>query len=55
MDVLRRNLGLRIDDFEEVPARSLAIRGYYNLLSDYMMKRGAMGTIHIVGDYRSFL
>jgi hypothetical protein len=55
MAVLRRHLNLRIDDFEENPARSSAIRGYYNLLYDYMMKRGAKGTIHIVGDYRSFM
>jgi hypothetical protein len=55
MAVLRRHLNLRIDDFEQIPDRSSAIRGYYNLLYDYMLKRGARGTIHIVGDYRSFM
>lgn len=55
MEVLRRDLNLRIDDFEEDQKRCDSIRGYYDLLSDYMVKRGASGTIHAVGDYRSFM
>jgi hypothetical protein len=55
MEVLRRDLNLLIDDFEQDPPRCAAIRGYYTLLSDYMLKRGANGTVHIVGDYRSFM
>ncbi|MDP2999185.1 MAG: hypothetical protein Q8N47_16985 [Bryobacterales bacterium] len=55
MEVLRRDLNVRIDDFEKDAERSRAIRGYHTLLSDYMVKRGVSGTIHIDGDYRSFL
>ncbi len=55
MEVLRRELNLRIDDFEEDPNRCDKIRRYYDLLSDYMIKRGAAGTVHTFGDYRSFM
>jgi len=55
MEVLRRNLNLRIDDFEADPKTCATIRAYYSLLSDYMVKRNANGTIHICGDYRSFM
>lgn len=55
MEVLRRDLNLRIDDYEEDAGRCGKIRGYFDLLDDYMMKRGASGTIHTVGDYRSFM
>ncbi len=55
MEVLRRDLNLRIDDYEADPKRCPAIRDYYDLLSDYMVKRTASGTIHMDGDYRSFL
>lgn len=55
MEVLRREINLRIDDFEEEPKRCKRIRDYYDLLSDYMVKRNADGTIHTVGDYRSFM
>jgi hypothetical protein len=54
MEVLRRDLNIRIDDFENDINKSRAIRGYHTLLSDYMIKRGVNGTIHIDGDYRSF-
>jgi hypothetical protein len=55
MEVLRKDLNLRIDDFEADRARCDSIRAYCDLLSDYMVKRAANGTIHAVGDYRSFL
>jgi hypothetical protein len=55
MDVLRRDLNVRIDDYEEEPGRCDKIRGYFDLLDDYMVKRDASGTIHTVGDYRPFM
>ncbi len=55
MEVLRRDLNSGIDDFETDPKICAKIRAYYNLLSDYMVKRATNGTIHIVGDYRSFM
>lgn len=55
MEVLRRDINLRIDDFGASTERSQAIRGYHDLLSDYMVKVRANGTIHIVNDYRSFM
>jgi hypothetical protein len=54
MEVLRRDLNLRIDDFEQDQAILDRIKAYYNLLSDYMVKRGTNGVVHIAGDYRSF-
>ncbi len=55
MEVLKRDLNLRIDDYEQQPRLCASIRGYYNLLADYMVKRGANGAIHIAGEYRSFM
>jgi hypothetical protein len=55
MEVLRRDLNLRIDDYEGDAVRCDKIRGYFDLLDDYMLKRAASGTIHIIGDYRSFM
>src|SRR5579864_8318457 len=54
MEVLRRDLNLRIDDYEESANRCDKIRDYFDLLADYMLKRGASGTVHTVGDYRPF-
>lgn len=55
MEVLKRDLNLRIDDYEDDATRCAQIRSYYGLLNDYMMRRGAGGTIHIVGQYRPFM
>ena len=49
----RRELNARITDFEEDNERCGKIQGL--LLADYMVKRGAGGTTHTVGDYRSFM
>ena len=54
-EVLERDLKLEIDDFGKDQRLSFGIRNYYDLLSDYMIKRGADGVIHIPGDYRSFM
>jgi hypothetical protein len=55
MEVLRRDLNLLIKDYEENPTLCTKIRGYHDLLSDYMVRRASNGVIHIVGDYRSFI
>lgn len=55
MDVLRRDLKLLIDDYGKDQLLSDKIRGYYDLLSDYMAKRQSEGVVHIPGDYRSFM
>ena len=40
MDVLTRDLNLKITDFGADPALNAAIRDYYVLLKDYMLRRG---------------
>lgn len=55
MEVLRRDLKVEIDDFSADDNKALLVRGYHDLLSDYMAKRGAKGVIHIKGDYRPFM
>lgn len=40
MDVLRKELNLKIDDFGADPDLDAAVRQYYVLLKDYMMRRG---------------
>ena len=54
-DVLTNDLKLRIDDFGSKQARSALIRDYHDLMADYMMRRAAIGVIHISGDYRQFI
>ena len=54
MDVLRKDLNLKIDDFGENKDLDKKIRGYYNLLDDYMIKKGDRGVLHIVGIYRPY-
>ncbi|HVN94424.1 MAG TPA: hypothetical protein VMT38_12040 [Terracidiphilus sp.] len=46
MEVLRRDLNLKVEDFGAQIAHSDAIRSYYDLLSDYMVKRDYRGVIH---------
>jgi hypothetical protein len=51
MDVLRRDLKLRIDNLEEHPERCEAVKGYYGLLDDYMGKKRERGVLHTRGRY----
>lgn len=53
--VLRKDLKLQIDDFGENPELDGKIRGYYDLLDDYMIKRGNKGVIHMDGLYQPFM
>ena len=55
MEILRRDLNLRIDDFDKAPILGDCIKDYYNLLADYMVKRGNTGVLHIKGAYLPFL
>ena len=54
MEVLEKDLNLQIDDFGSVPSTSDQIRGYQELLSDYMGRRRIGGIIHFKGTYRIF-
>ena len=49
MDVLRRDMNLKIDDFGTDQALSGAIRGYNELFEDYLAKRGIDIAIHVDG------
>jgi len=55
MDVLRKDLKLRIDDFAENPDLADKIRGYYDLLRDYMAKMSCGGVIHTRVAYEPFM
>lgn len=54
MEVLNKDVNLLIDNYGEEPALSAAIRGYNDLLSDYMAKLGIRGSIHFSGSYTPF-
>ena len=54
MAVLRRDLKLRIEDFGQTQQLSDNIKGYNNLLTDYMAKRSTNGVIHTIGTYVPF-
>jgi hypothetical protein len=53
--VLEKDLDLRIDDFGKDPARSKAIRGYHELMCDYMGKRNTKAAVHFSGRYIPFM
>ena len=54
MEVLEKDLNVQIDDFGSVPHTSKQIRGYHDLLSDYMARRRINGVIHFKGTYQIF-
>lgn len=54
MAVLRRDLELRIDDLDDTPERSAAVKQHDGLLADYIAKRGNQGVIHTVGRFAPF-
>jgi Serine dehydrogenase proteinase len=53
--VLERDLKLLVDDFGADSEMSSDIRGYHDLLSDYMDKMGMSGVIHTIGHFEPFL
>ena len=46
MDVLMNDLNLLINDFDQDVPRRTAIREYYILLKDYMLRRGRQVVWH---------
>lgn len=55
MEVLRKDMRLKIEDFDQNPNLSKRIKDYYNLLGDYMMKRSSEGVVHTKGLYVPFV
>ena len=51
MEILRRDLGLVIDDFDDDPDTGSKIKDYHGLFDDYTTKRGNAGAIHTVGQF----
>ncbi len=51
MDVLQRDVKLKIDDFGVDKNLNRCIRSYHRLMNDYMMRRGHSAAIHTVGQY----
>ena len=49
MEVLRHDLGLKIDDFGANQELSSAIRSYHDLFEDYLNKRRIDMAIHVYG------
>jgi hypothetical protein len=52
---VEKELNLMIDDFGANDQKCDAIREYYDLFADYMVKRGTVGAIHITGEYKPFI
>lgn len=54
MEILQQDLRLKIDDFGANPTLNDCIKQYYNLLNDYVIKRGNTGVLHTAGTYLPF-
>lgn len=55
IEVLRRELKLLIDDFDDDPQLGPAVHNYYSLLKDYVMRRGhSLFMLHRRGRYAGF-
>lgn len=51
MEVLQKDLDLKIDDLDSDPNICMCVKQYDGLLMDYMHKRGDIGTLHSVHKY----
>ena len=51
MEILRRDVGLKINDFGEKDCVTNSVRVYYKLLTDYMMKLGTGNAVHVVKNF----
>lgn len=51
MEILRRDVKLKIRDFGEDESINKCVRGYHKLLTDYMAKLGTDSAVHVVGDF----
>ena len=54
MEILQRDLKLKIDDFGQNLDLDKKIKSYYNLLDDYMIKRETLGVIHTDEFYQPY-
>ena len=54
MNILRRDLKLKIDDFGENPNLNNSIRSYHKLMNDYTHRRGMSLSIHTRGHYEGY-
>jgi len=55
MEVLRRQLNLLIDDYEQNQPVANRVRDYHVLMADYMARRRTSGALHAIGQYVPFL
>jgi hypothetical protein len=55
MEVLRRDVRIKIDDFGKNAELNQKIRAYHKLLSDYMLRRNHIGILHALGRYVPFI
>ena len=51
MEVLRRDLRVKIDDYDENPQLGKQVKDYYNLFEDYRLRRGGAVILHYPGRY----
>ena len=51
MEVLRRDLRIKIDDPDAVPGLGKKVKDYYTLFEDYTMRRGGVLVLHCPGRY----
>jgi hypothetical protein len=51
MEILRRDVKLKISDFGENDCVNNSIRVYYKLLTDYMMKIGTPNAVHVAKNF----
>lgn len=51
MEVLRRDLQVKIDDYDENPQLGKQVKDYYNLFEDYRLRRGGVVILHYPGRY----
>ena len=51
MDVLRRDVKLRIRDFGEDDAKNRSIKDYYKLLTDYIGKLNSRVAVHAIDNF----
>lgn len=49
MDVLTKNVGLRIKDFDKIPNLSNTLKEYYEPVEHYLQRLGQSGTVHVPG------
>jgi ClpP class serine protease len=51
MEILRNDVGLKIEDFGVKDCVNNCIRRYYKLLRDYMMKLGTPSAVHVLKNF----